>query len=119
MPVMMAHNSDILGSHQSLVVSFVSCGMEPGGRTGERLEMVAAKTGNYTLVVVVVVVVVVNEIDLRVARIECLCSVNFQYYYLMLPHSHLGTVESQTAHRLQPYWLSSAEIHSSTSYVNK
>jgi len=45
--------------------------MEPGGRTGERLEMVAAKAGNYTLVLVVVVAVV-DEIDLRIARIECL-----------------------------------------------
>jgi len=62
----MAHNSDILGSHQSLVVSLVSCSMEPGGRTGERLEMVAAKAGNYTLVLVVVVVVV-DEIDSRIA----------------------------------------------------
>jgi len=44
--------------------------MEPGGRTGERLEMVAAKAGNYTLVVVVV-----DDIDLQVTRIECLCSV--------------------------------------------
>jgi len=26
--------------------------MEPGGKTGEHLEMVAAKAGNYTLVVV-------------------------------------------------------------------
>ena len=54
--------------------------MEPGGGTGERLEMVAAKAGNYTLVVVVVVlvVVVVDEIDFRVAQIASLCSV----YYL-------------------------------------
>ena len=71
--------------------------MEPGGRTGERLEMVAAKAGNYTLVVVVVVVVVVDvvdEIDSRVARIECLCSVYFQHYFLMLSHCHLGIVVS-------------------------
>jgi hypothetical protein len=94
--------------------------MEPGGRTGERLEMVAAKAGNYTLVlVVVVVVVVVDEIDSRIARIECLCSVYFQHDYLTLPHCLLGVVVSQTAHWLEPYWLSSAEIHSSTSYVNK
>jgi len=67
----MAHNSDMLGSHQSLVVHLVSCWIEPGGRTGERLEMVAANAGNYTLVVVVVV----DDIDLQVTRIECLCSV--------------------------------------------
>jgi len=35
--------------------------MEPGGKTGERLEMVATKAGNYNLVVVV------DEIDLWVA----------------------------------------------------
>jgi hypothetical protein len=93
--------------------------MEPGGRTGERLEMVAAKAGNYTLVVVVVVVVVVDENDLRIARIECLCSVHFQHDDLTLPHCLLGVVGSQTAHWLEPYWLSLAEIHSSTSYVNK
>jgi len=57
----MAHNSDILGLYQSLVVILVSFWMKPGGRTGERLEMVAAKAGNYTLVVVV------DEVDLRVA----------------------------------------------------
>jgi len=86
--------------------------MEPGGRTGEHLEMVPAKVGNYTLVVVV------DETDSRIARIECLCSVYVQHYYLMLRHCHLGIVVSQTAHWLEPYWLSSAEIHSSTSYVN-
>ena len=73
----MAHNSDTLGSHRSLVVSLVSCLMGPGGGTGERLEMVAGKAGNYTIVVV-------NEIDSWVARMECLCSAYLQYYYLML-----------------------------------
>ena len=82
--------------------------------------MVAAKAGNYTLVLVVVVVVVgVDEIDSQIARIECLCSVYFQHYYLTLRHCLLGVVVSQTAHWLEPYWLSLAEIHSSTSYVNK
>jgi len=80
--------------------------------------MVAAKAGNYTLVVVVVVVVV-DEFDLQVAQIECLCSEYFQHYYMMLPHCHLGIVVSQRAHLLEAYWLSSAEIHSSTLYVNK
>jgi len=89
--------------------------MEPGGRTGERLEMVAAKAGNYTLVLVVVV----DEIDSRIARIECLSLVYFQHDSLTLPHCLLGIVVSQTAHWLEPYWLSSAEIHLSTSYVNK
>ena len=85
--------------------------MGQGGRTGERLEMVAAKAGNYTPGE--------DEFDLWVAQIECLCSVYFQHYYMMLPHCHLGVVVSQTAHRVEPYWLSSAEIRSSTSYVNK
>jgi len=85
--------------------------MGDGGRTGERLEMEVAKAGNYTLVVEV--------IDLWVARIECLCSVYFQHGNLMLPHCHLGIVVSQTGHPVQPYWLSSVEIHSSTSYGNK
>jgi hypothetical protein len=85
--------------------------MGHGGRTGERLEMEAAKAGNYTPVV--------EEIDSWVARIECLCSVYFQHGYLMLPHCHLGVVVSQTGHPVEPYWLSSVEIHSSTSYVNK
>jgi len=87
--------------------------MEPGGRTGERLEMVAARAGTYTLMVVV------DEIYSRVAQIECLCLVYFQHYYLMLPHCHLGIVGSQTVGFLERYWLSLAEIHSSTSYVNK
>jgi hypothetical protein len=83
--------------------------MGHGGRTGERLEMEAAKAGNYTPVV--------EEIDSWVARIDCLCSVYFPH--LMLPHCHLGVVVSQTGHPVEPYWLSSAEIRSSTSYVNK
>jgi len=78
--------------------------------------MVAAMAGNYTLVVVVVVV---DEIDSRIARIQCLCSVYFQHDYLMLPHCLLGVVVSQTGHPVEPYWLSSVEIRSSTSYVNK
>jgi hypothetical protein len=47
-----------------------------GGRTGERLEMEAAKAGNYTPVV--------EEIDLWVAQIECLCSV-----YSRICYSHI------------------------------
>jgi len=109
-----AHNSDFLGLHQSLVVHLVSCWMEPGGRTGERLEMVAAKAGNYTLVMVVVL----DEIDSLVARIDCHCLVYFHHHYMMLPHCHLGVVMSQTTHLVEPSWLSSVEIHSSTSYVN-
>jgi hypothetical protein len=41
--------------------------MVPGGKTGEYPEIVAAKEGNYALGVVVV-----DEIDTRVARIDCL-----------------------------------------------
>ena len=73
--------------------------------------MVVAKTGNYTPVE--------DEFDFWVARIECLCSVYFQHYYLMLPRCHLGVFNSQTAHRLEPYWLPSAEIRSSTLYGTK
>ena len=71
--------------------------------------MEAAKAGNYTPVV--------EEIDSWVAQIDCLCSVYFPH--LMLPHYHLGVVVSQTGHPVEPYWLSSAEIRSSASYVNK
>ena len=85
--------------------------MGHGGRPGERLDMVAGKAANDTPVV--------DEIDWLVAQIECLCSVYFQHYALMLPHYHLGGVVSQTAYLLEPYWLSSADMHSSTSYVNK
>ena len=84
--------------------------MGHGGRAGESLVMVAARAGNYTPVE--------DKFDLWAARIECLCSVYFQYYYLMLPHCHLGVVVRQTAHPVQPYWLSSVEIRLSTSYVN-
>jgi hypothetical protein len=83
--------------------------MGHGGRTGQRLEMEAAKAGNFTPVV--------EEIDSWVARIECLCSMYF--LHLMLPHCHLGVVLIQTGHQVEPYWLSSAEICLSTSYVNK
>jgi len=60
-----ADNFDIPGLPQSLVVSFVLCWMGPGGRTVERLEIVAAKAGNYTLVV--------DEIESCIASIYCLC----------------------------------------------
>jgi len=73
--------------------------------------MEAAKAGNYTPVV--------EAIDSWITRIECLCSVYFLHGYLMLPHCHLGVVLNQTGHLVEPYWLSSVEIHSSTSYVNK
>jgi len=108
----MAHSSDILGlHHQSLVASIVSCWMGQGVRTGERLEMVAAKTGNCTPVV--------DETDLGVVQIECLCSVYFQHYYLMLPHFNMGVIMNQTARPLEQYWLSLVKICSWTSYVNK
>jgi len=84
--------------------------MGQGGETGERREMVAAKAVNYSPGE--------DEFDLWVARIECLRSVYFQHYHMMLPHCHQGGVVSQTAHRVEPYWLSSAEIGSSTLYVN-
>jgi len=74
------------------------------------MEMLAAKVGNYTMAE--------DGFDLSVARIECLGSVYFQHYYLMLPHCHLGVVVSQTAHQLEPSWLSSPDIRASTSYVN-
>jgi len=83
--------------------------MGHGGRTGEHLEIVAARVGNYTPVK--------DEFDLWVARIEYLCLVYFQHYYLMLRHCHLGIVVSQTANPLEHYWLSVADIHSLTSYV--
>jgi len=107
-----AHKSHILGLHQCLVVSFVPSSMGHGGRTGEHLQMEVARADNYTPVV--------EEIDSWVAQIECLCLVYFQRCYLMLPDCHLGIVGvTQTGHPVKRYWLSSVEIHSSTSYVNK
>ena len=84
--------------------------MGHGGRTRERLQMVAAKAGNYTLME--------DEFDLWVDPNEFLCLVYFQHYYLMLPRWHLGVVVSQTAQMLGTYSLSSAVICSSTSCVN-
>jgi len=86
--------------------------METGGRTRERLEMVAPKVDNYTMVIV-------DEVDSPVAQIDWLCLVYFQHYHLMLPQFHLGVVVSPTAHPLEPHWLPSAENQSSTSDVNK
>jgi len=80
--------------------------MGKGGRTGERLEKMSAKADNYTPVV--------NEFDMWVAQIECLCLLYFQHYYLMLPHCSLGFVVSQTAHLFKPHWSSSVEISLST-----
>jgi hypothetical protein len=85
--------------------------MGQGGKIGERLEMVAAKAANYTPVE--------DKVDLVVAPTECQCVVYFQHYCQMLPHCLLGVVVSQTSHPVELYWLSSVEIHSSTSYVNQ
>jgi len=85
--------------------------MGQGGETGEGLEMEPAKAGNYTPVE--------DQFDSGVAGIACLCSVYIRHYCQMLPHCLLGVVGSQTAHPMKPYWLSSVEIRSSTSFVNK
>jgi hypothetical protein len=85
--------------------------MGHGGRTGERLEMVAARAGNYTPVV--------EEFDLWVTRMECLYLVYFHHHYRILPHDHLGIAVGQTAHPVELYWLTAAEIYWSTLYVNK
>jgi hypothetical protein len=85
--------------------------MGQGGKTAERLEMQAAKAGNYTPVV--------EEIDYWVARMQCLCSVYFQHYYLMLPHCHLGIVASQSCQLVEPYRLALVEIGSSTLYLRQ
>jgi hypothetical protein len=106
----MAYKLDILGSHQSLVVSLVSYRMGPTGSTGERQEMVLAKGGTHTRVTL-------QEMDSWVARIVFCCSVYFQHYYLILLHCHLGIVVSQTPRVLEPYWLTWAEVCSLTSYV--
>jgi len=111
---MMAHNLDILCFPLSLVLCFVSRWIGQVGRTGECLEMMAAKPGNFSLVVVVV-----DETHSWVPQTECLWSVSFLHYYLMIPHCPLGVGVSQTAHALKPYWLSWVEIRSSISYVNK
>ena len=105
----MAHNSGILWLHRSLAVCLVSCLIGQSGRTEECLDMVAAKAGNNTSVV--------DQIDLWAVWVECLCSMYSQHCYLMLPNCHLGIGKSQTAHLLNPYWLSSAEVCSSTSSV--
>jgi hypothetical protein len=73
--------------------------------------MMVAKAGNNTPVE--------DEYDSAVARIECLCLVYFQHYGQMLPLCLRGVVVSQTDQPVEQYWLSSVEIDSSTSYVNK
>ena len=107
----MAHNSENLGLHQSLVPILLLGWIGQGGRTGQRLEMVVAKAGNYTLVV--------DNSDSFVAQIECLCSLYCQYYCVMLTNCPLGIIVSETAHLLEPYWLSLVQICSLRSYVNK
>jgi hypothetical protein len=73
--------------------------------------MEASKEGNYTPVV--------EELDSWVARNEYLCLVYIPHGYLMLPHCHLGVAVNETGHPMEPYWLSSVEIHLWTSYENK
>jgi hypothetical protein len=68
--------------------------MGHGGRTGESLEIEATKAENYTPGV--------EDTDSGATGIECLSSVYFQHYHLMLPHCHLGVVVSQTGHLFEP-----------------
>jgi len=108
----MIHKSDIVGLPLlHLVARVVSCGIRQGHGTEELLEPVAGNAGNNTPGV--------EDINLWVSLIESLCSVYFQYYYLMLPHCEQGVGVSQTGDQVEPYWLSSGEIRSSTLYVNK
>ena len=61
-----AHNLDIIGLHWWLVADCcVSCGMENGDKTAERLERAAEKEGNHTHVAV--------DIDWIVSQFDCLC----------------------------------------------
>jgi hypothetical protein len=106
----MPNNSNILWLHQYLVVSLVSYWMGHGGRTGERVEMLAARVGNYTPVE--------DEFDMWITQIECLSSEYFQHDYLILPPCPLRIVVSNTCNSVELGWLSSAEIHSSTLYMN-
>jgi hypothetical protein len=85
--------------------------MGHGGGTGECLEMVAVRAVNYTPGE--------DECDMWAAQRECFCSVYFQRHSLMLSHCHLRVFVSQTAHPVEPYSLSSAEVCSLTSSVNK
>jgi len=62
---------DIYGLRQSCIVSLYTARLQPGGKTGEHLEMVAAKEDNCSPVE--------DDTDLYIAWNECFGLVHFQH----------------------------------------
>lgn len=85
--------------------------MGQGGKSEEHLQMVTANVGNHTPAV--------YESASWDTPIVYLCSVYFQYYYVMRTNCYLGMIEQNTAYGVEPDCLISAEIHSWTLSVNQ
>ena len=109
---MVAHNLVIVGLHCWLVANCcVSCWMDTGDKTVERLEMTAVKEGNHTHAA--------DDIHWRVSQIDWRCQWRVvNPYPRILNHRH-GAVASQLAHPVEWYSLSLVEIPLSTCSVNK
>jgi len=102
-----AHNFDILALHWWLVANYsVSCGMEKGEKSEECNNMGAVNECDHTHAA--------NDINWCVFRIDCQYQWRLMNYYLMNLNCHHGIVASQIGHQVEPYLLSSLEIHSWT-----
>jgi len=83
--------------------------MESADKTAEHWEMAAVKKGNHTHAAV--------DIEWFVSQIDCLCQ--FVNYVPMVLNCLHGFVACRIGHPVEPYLLSSMDIHSSTCSVNK
>jgi len=81
--------------------------METVDKTVERQEMATLKEGNRTLAVAV-------DNDWSVSHIDCLCEWHVVNFYPVILDYHHHIVAGQIGHQVEPYPLSSVEIHSST-----
>jgi len=85
--------------------------MENVDKSAEYLELAAVKAGNHTHAT--------DDIDWFVSQVDFLFQLQFVYYLPMILNCLHGVVACQIGHLVEPYLLSSGEIHSSTCSVNK
>jgi len=107
-----AHNWNMVGLPWWLVANCcVSCWMENGDKTAERLEMAAVKEGNHTHVAV--------DIAWRISQIDYLWPWQVVYHYSVILNCCHSAVARQIGHPVEPYSLSLVEIPLLTWSVNK
>jgi len=106
-----AHNFNDLGLSCWKVANFVSCWMETGINTVERMEMAPSKEGNRTLAA--------DDIDWCVSQIECFCEWHGVKLYPVILNCRHCVVARKRGYQVEPYSLPSVEIISLTCSVKQ